>query len=113
MTQAKNRFDLFSISLNSLAPSATSGALIPFVVAYVAILKMDPARILLGFGTTGLAKRISLCVPRPSLLGVAMGLGFSFMLEGIRMMSQRWAMMRFHRRPGRCSHAPLPLIGIH
>jgi MFS superfamily sulfate permease-like transporter len=36
---------------------------------------------------TGLAKRLSSWVPRPVLLGVVMGLGFSFMLEGIRMMS--------------------------
>ena len=36
---------------------------------------------------TGLAKRLSSWIPRPALLGVVMGLGFSFMLEGIRMMS--------------------------
>ncbi|OGA17359.1 MAG: sulfate transporter [Betaproteobacteria bacterium RIFCSPLOWO2_02_FULL_63_19] len=120
----------------------------PFVVAYVSILKMDPVSLLLGFGAalvaagwyyrtpfpvqpmkaigaaavtqtvgavaltpamvvgaglatgviwlflgaTGLAKRLSLSVPRPALLGVVMGLGFSFMLEGIRMMSERWAL---------------------
>ena len=45
----------------------------------------------LFLGTTGLAKRISLWVPPPTLLGVVMGLGSSFMLEGIRMMSERRA----------------------
>ena len=37
--------------------------------------------------TTGLARRAAAWVPRPALLGVVMGLGFAFMLEGIRMMS--------------------------
>ncbi|MCK9202623.1 MAG: SulP family inorganic anion transporter, partial [Gallionella sp.] len=36
---------------------------------------------------TGLAGRLAHWVPRPALMGVVMGLGFSFMLEGIRMMS--------------------------
>ena len=36
---------------------------------------------------TGLARRAAAWVPRPALLGVVMGLGFTFMLEGIRMMS--------------------------
>ena len=40
----------------------------------------------LALAGTGLAKRLSSWVPRPALLGVVMGLGFSFMLEGIRMM---------------------------
>jgi len=142
MSEAKNRFNLSELA----GAFGDLGTLIPFVLAYVSILKMDPASILLGFGatligaglyyrtpfpvqpmkaigaaaitqtvgavaltpamvvgagiatgviwlflgTTGLAKRISLWVPRPALLGVVMGLGFSFMLEGIRMMSERW-----------------------
>jgi len=142
MTQAKNRFDIseFAGAFGDL------GTLIPFVVAYVSILKMDTASLFLGFGATligaglyyrtpfpvqpmkvigaaavthtagavavtqsmvvgagmvtaaiwlflgltGLAKRLSSWVPRPVLLGVVMGLGFSFMLEGIRMMSGHW-----------------------
>ncbi|MGP1676307.1 MAG: putative sulfate/molybdate transporter, partial [Burkholderiales bacterium] len=36
---------------------------------------------------TGLGRRAAKWVPRSALLGVVMGLGFSFMLEGIRMMS--------------------------
>lgn len=118
------------------------GTLVPFVVAYLAILKMDPGGVLLGFGgamiatglwyrtplpiqpmkaigtaavaqaagvavtpgivvgssvataviwivlgTTGLAARLARWVPRPALLGVVMGLGFSFMLDGIRLMA--------------------------
>lgn len=119
------------------------GTLIPFVVAYIMVLKMDASGILVAFGValiavgalyktpfpvqpmkavgaasvgqaaltmglgsgavigatlstgvlwlllagTGLAKRLSAWVPRPALLGVVMGLGFSFMLEGVRMMS--------------------------
>ena len=114
----------------------------PFVAAYIAILKMDAAAILLGVGValivvgglyrtpfpvqpmkaigavavgqaatagltaaavvgaglvtgiiwlalglTGFAKRAADLVPRPALLGVILGLGLSFMLEGLRMMS--------------------------
>lgn len=124
------------------------GTLIPFVVAYVSIVGMDPAGVLLMFGATlivvglsfktpfpvqpmkaigaaavtqtagaaaltpamvagaglvtgaiwlalaasGLAKRLAQWIPRPALLGVIMGLGFSFMLEGIRMMAQEWVL---------------------
>ncbi len=143
MSGQRNRFNLSELA----GAFGDLGTLIPFVLAYVSILKMDPASLLLGFGatligagfyyrtpfpvqpmkaigaaavtqtagvvaltpamvvgagmatgaiwlflgTTGLAKRVSLWVPRPALLGVIMGLGFSFMLEGIRMMSERWA----------------------
>ena len=119
------------------------GTLIPFVVAYLTVLKMDANGLLIAFGlsliavgliyrtpfpvqpmkaigvtavsqsalaagmgaatvvgaalatgilwiafaATGLARHAAAWVPRPALLGVVMGLGFSFMLEGIRMMS--------------------------
>jgi MFS superfamily sulfate permease-like transporter len=119
------------------------GTLIPFVAAYVSILKMDANGLLVAFGLaliaagaiyrtpfpvqpmkaigaaavsqtmlaaglgpaavvgaalttglmwivlgmTGLGRRAAKWVPRSALLGVVMGLGFSFMLEGIRMMS--------------------------
>ena len=36
---------------------------------------------------TGLAKRISTYMPQSALLGVVMGLGFSFMGEGIKLMT--------------------------
>jgi len=119
------------------------GTLIPFVAAYISILKMDANGLLVAFGValiavgsiyrtpfpvqpmkaigaaavsqtalaaglgsaavvgaavmtglmwmllalTGLAGRLANWVPRPALMGVVMGLGFSFMIEGIRMMS--------------------------
>ncbi|MBE0612840.1 MAG: sulfate transporter [Burkholderiales bacterium] len=119
------------------------GTLIPFVAAYVSILKMDANGLLVAFGValilagaiyrtpfpvqpmkaigaaavsqstlaaglgagtvigaglttgllwlllavTGLGKRAANWVPRSALLGVVMGLGFTFMLQGIRMMS--------------------------
>jgi len=143
MTREKNRFDLAELA----GAFGDLGTLIPFVVAYISILKMDPTGILLGFGAAliavgavyktpfpvqpmkaigaaaitqtvgavaltpamvagagvataliwlalafaGLAQRVARWIPRPALLGVVMGLGFSFMLEGIRMMSLDWA----------------------
>ncbi|HEX4943112.1 MAG TPA: putative sulfate/molybdate transporter [Usitatibacteraceae bacterium] len=135
---ARNRYDLkeFSGAFGDL------GTLVPFVIAYLAIVKMDAGGVLLGFGgamiatglwyrtpvpvqpmkaigaaaathaagaaitpsivvgsglvtaliwvvlgATGLAKKLAEWIPRPALLGVVLGLGFSFMLEGIRMMS--------------------------
>lgn len=45
----------------------------------------------LALGLTGLAERFSAWIPREALLGVVMGLGFGFMLEGLRTMSaQPW-----------------------
>ena len=134
----KNKFDLpeWAGAFGDLA------TLIPFVAAYIAILKMSPNGILVAFGValifagwfyrtpfpvqpmkaigasavsqasiaagltasvvvgaslmtgaiwlllafTGLAKKISAYVPKSALLGVVMGLGFSFMGEGIRLM---------------------------
>lgn len=122
------------------------GTLIPFVVAYVTLLKVDPFGILFAFGialivtglyyrtpfpvqpmkaigaaaatqaaqtlvitpaavygagmvtgviwfllgVTGAAKRVAHLVSRPVAVGIIMGLGFAFMLEGIRMMAEAW-----------------------
>jgi MFS superfamily sulfate permease-like transporter len=122
------------------------GTLIPFVVAYISLLKMDPYGILLAFGIalivsglyyktpfpiqpmkaigavattqaaqtititpnavygagivtgviwfllgiTGAAKKVAEWVSRPVAVGIVLGLGFSFMLEGIKMMAQGW-----------------------
>ena len=130
-------------NLNELAGAfGDLGTLVPFVVAYIVILKMDGAAVLLGMGAalivvgalyrtpfpvqpmkaigtvavgqaavagltasavvaaglvtgiiwlvlgaTGLAKRAADLIPRPALLGVILGLGLSFMLEGLRMLS--------------------------
>jgi predicted benzoate:H+ symporter BenE len=137
--RTRNRFDLpeWAGAFGDL------GTLIPFVAAYISILKMDANGLLVAFGVsliavgalyrtpfpvqpmkaigaaavshatlaaglgaavvvgaalttgllwivlaaTGLARRAASWVPRSALLGVIMGLGFSFMLEGIRMMS--------------------------
>lgn len=137
--RSRNRFDLpeWAGAFGDL------GTLIPFVAAYVSILKMDANGLLVAFGValiavgsfyrtpfpvqpmkaigaaavsqatlaaglgsavvvgaalttgllwialavTGLGRRAADWVPRSALLGVVMGLGFSFMLEGIRMMS--------------------------
>lgn len=139
----RNRYDLHELA----GAFGDIGTLIPFVVAYVSLLKMDPGGILLPFGialivagvlnrtpfpvqpmkaigaaaitqsagavaltpaivagatlatgilwlalaATGLAQRLAQWIPKPALLGVIMGLGFGFMLEGIRMMAQHWA----------------------
>lgn len=41
-------------------------------------------------GVTGAAKKLTDLVSRPVAVGIIMGLGFGFMLEGIRMMSGNW-----------------------
>ncbi len=139
----KNRYDFHELA----GAFGDLGTLIPFVVAYISLLKMDAGGILLAFGSSlivvglvyrtpfpvqpmkaigaaaitqsagavaltpamvtgaglataliwvalgasGLALRLAQWIPRSALLGVVMGLGFSFMLEGIRMMAQNWA----------------------
>ena len=138
----RNRFDLAEVG----GAFGDLGTLIPFVVAYVGVLKMDATAVLLPFGVallvvgtvfrtpfpvqpmkaigataltqaavsggltgeavvaaglvtgaiwlalalTGLATRLARLVPRAALLGVVMGLGFAFMLEGVRMMAGQW-----------------------
>jgi predicted benzoate:H+ symporter BenE len=122
------------------------GTLLPFVVAYLAVVKMDPLGVLLAFGATmiavgfyyrtpmpvqpmkaigavaatqasqtflvtpqaiavsglatgliwlvlgltGWAQKISRLVPRPIAVGIVLGLGFAFMLEGLKMMAGGW-----------------------
>ncbi len=122
------------------------GTLIPFVVAYIAVVKVDPFGILFSFGLamvacglyyrtpfpvqpmkaigaiaatqtaqtatitastvygaslatgviwlalglTGAARRIASLVPRVVVVGIVLGLGLSFMLEGIRSMQGGW-----------------------
>jgi predicted benzoate:H+ symporter BenE len=141
--KVRNRYDLAELA----GAFGDLGTLIPFVVAYISLLKMDPGGVLLGFGSSlvvvglvyktpfpvqpmkaigaaaltqtagavtltpllvagaglatallwfmlaasGLIKRLAQWIPRSALLGVVMGLGFGFMLEGIRMMAQSWA----------------------
>lgn len=122
------------------------GTLLPFFMAYIAVVKIDPHGMLLAFGVsmiavglhyrtpvpvqpmkaigavaatqaaqtmavtpqavfagglatgvfwlalglTGWAQRISRLVPRPVAIGIVLGLGFAFMLEGLRMMAGGW-----------------------
>lgn len=138
----RNRFD----RLEWAGAFGDLGTLIPFVAAYIAVLKMDPLGILLAFGVSlvacgwfyrtpfpvqpmkaigavattqaahlalltggsviaaslitgafwlalgfsGLATRVARWVPREVVLGIVLGLGMSFMLEGSKMMSTDW-----------------------
>ena len=122
------------------------GTLIPFVAAYIGVLKMDPFGVLFAFGAamlacglyyktpfpvqpmkaigavaalqavqtsmvtpvavycaalvtgviwlalglTGLAARVARLVPPAVVMGIVFGLGFGFMLEGVRMMHSNW-----------------------
>jgi MFS superfamily sulfate permease-like transporter len=122
------------------------GTLIPFVVAYISLLKVDPYGMILAFGianicvglyyktpipvqpmkaigavattqaaqtivitpgavygaglvtgviwfvlgVTGAARKVANLVSRPVAIGIIMGLGFSFMFEGIKMMAEGW-----------------------
>jgi MFS superfamily sulfate permease-like transporter len=122
------------------------GTLIPFVVAYIQVVKVDPFGVLLSFGAamvvcgflyrtpfpvqpmkaigaiaatqtaqtatitaatvtaaslatgvlwlmlglTGTAKAITAWVPRSVVIGIVLGLGISFMLEGIKIMQGGW-----------------------
>jgi len=122
------------------------GTLIPFVVGYLGVLKMDPFGVLFAFGTamiicgayyktpipvqpmkaigaiaiaqvaqtavvtpmvmyaaglttgllwlvlgvSGITSRITKFVPRPVVIGIILGLGMSFMLQGVKMMANHW-----------------------
>jgi len=125
------------------AAFADLGTFIPYVVAYVSVLGMDPVGILLAFGLalvccglvyrtplpvqpmkaigavalaqaatlsagavvaaslvsgalwlalglSGAASRLARAIPREAVLGVMLGLGLSFMLQGLRMMGSDW-----------------------
>ncbi|MDN4060007.1 putative sulfate/molybdate transporter [Massilia sp. YIM B02769] len=125
------------------AAFADLGIFIPYVVAYVSVMKMDPVGILLAFGLalvacgfvyrtplpvqpmkaigavavaqaatlsanavvaasvvsgalwlvlglSGAASRLARAIPREAVLGVMLGLGISFMLQGLRMMGSDW-----------------------
>jgi predicted benzoate:H+ symporter BenE len=141
---ARNRFDRMEVA----GAFGDLGTLIPFVVAYLAVLKMDPFGVLFAFaismlvcgfvyrtpipvqpmkaaaaiattqaartltltpamvhgaslitglvwlvlGLTGTAHRIANLIKRPIVVGIIRGLGFGFMIEGAKMMSQNWWM---------------------
>jgi len=139
---SSNHYDLHELA----GAFGDLGTLIPFVVAYVSIVKIDPVGILLLFGAalivvglvfktpfpvqpmkaigaaavtqtvggamltpatvagaglatgiiwlvlaaTGLVKSLGDWVPKTVLRGVILGLGFSFMLKGLRTMAGDW-----------------------
>jgi MFS superfamily sulfate permease-like transporter len=139
---ARNRFD----RMEWAGACGDLGTLIPFVVAYLAVVKVDPCGVLFSFGAamlvcglyyktpfpvqpmkaigavaatqaaqtatitpatlyaadlvtgviwlllgvTGAARYIASWVPRPVVIGIILGLGIGFMLEGIRLMSAGW-----------------------
>jgi hypothetical protein len=141
-SQSKNRFDRQEWA----GAFGDIGTLIPFVVAYITLLDMNPLGVLFAFGlakiacglyyrtpfpvqpmkasgaiattqaaqtititpdmvygaglatgivwlllgVTGLTRKVASLVGRPVALGIILGLGFSFMLEGIKMMAQSW-----------------------
>jgi MFS superfamily sulfate permease-like transporter len=138
----RNRFDRAELA----GAFGDLGTLIPFVVAYISVLKMDAFGVLLPFGLsmvicgfvyrtpfpvqpmkasgaiattqaaqtlvitpaavhaatlvtgifwlllglTGTARHIAKLVKRPVVLGIILGLGIGFMIEGAKMMSQNW-----------------------
>lgn len=137
-----NRYDRMEVA----GAFGDLGTLVPFVVAYLAVLKMDPFGVLLAFGTamivcglvyktpipvqpmkaagaiattqaaqtiiitpamvcgaslatgliwlllglTGTAHRVANLIKRPVVIGIILGLGFGFMIEGAKMMAQNW-----------------------
>jgi MFS superfamily sulfate permease-like transporter len=137
--RAGNRFD----RMEWAGAFGDLGTLIPFVLAYITMLHMDPAGILFAFGAamvvmglahrtpfpvqpmkaigaaattqaaqtlvvtpaavcaaglvtgiawlvlglTGTTRKVAAILTRPVVIGIVLGLGFSFMLGGIRMMS--------------------------
>ncbi|HEY3916320.1 MAG TPA: putative sulfate/molybdate transporter [Stellaceae bacterium] len=139
---SRNRFDRMEIA----GAFGDLGTLIPFVVAYIGVLGMDPFGVLFAFGVsmlvcgfvyrtpvpvqpmkaagaiattqavqtltitpamvwgaglatgivwlvlglTGTAHRVARLVNRPVVLGIILGLGFNFMIEGAKMMAQNW-----------------------
>jgi MFS superfamily sulfate permease-like transporter len=141
-TPVANRYDRMEFA----GAFGDLGTLVPFVVAYIGVLKMDPFGVLLAFGLamivcglvyrtpmpvqpmkaagaiattqaaqtivitptmvwgaslatgivwlllglTGTARHVTRLIARPVVLGIILGLGFGFMIEGAKMMAQNW-----------------------
>jgi MFS superfamily sulfate permease-like transporter len=137
-----NRYDRMEVA----GAFGDLGTLVPFVVAYIGVLKMDPFGVLLAFalamivcglvyrtpipvqpmkaagaiattqaaqtivitpamvwgaslatgiiwlllGLTGTARYVTRLITRPVVLGIILGLGFGFMIEGAKMMAHNW-----------------------
>ena len=141
-TKYSNRYDRSEIA----GAFGDLGTLVPFIVAYIGVLKMEPSGVLFAFGfamiicgfvyrtpipvqpmkaagaiavtqaaqtlvitpamvwgaslatgliwlllgLTGAANRVANLVARPVVLGIILGLGFGFMIEGAKMMALNW-----------------------
>ena len=141
-TKYSNRYDRSEIA----GAFGDLGTLVPFIVAYIGVLKMEPSGVLFAFGfamiicgfvyrtpipvqpmkaagaiavtqaaqtlvitpamvwgaslatgliwlllgLTGAADRVANLVARPVVLGIILGLGFGFMIEGAKMMALNW-----------------------
>lgn len=70
------------------AAAATQGAMITQSSLYAADLVTGA--VWLSLGLTGWARHIAGWVPRSVMVGIVLGLGLSFMIEGIRWMSEGW-----------------------
>jgi len=70
------------------AAAATQAAVV--TPAIVAGASLATGVIWLLLGLTGTARRLAALVPRFVVVGIVLGLGIAFMLEGIRMMASGW-----------------------
>jgi hypothetical protein len=70
------------------AVAATSAAQAVIVTPQaVAVAALATGLIWLAIGTTGTAERVTRWVGRPVIIGITLGLGLAFMLDGTRMMA--------------------------
>lgn len=76
-----------AIGAVAIAQAAAPVALTPLMVAGAGVAT---GLLWILLAATGLARWIARWIPRAALLGVVMGLGFTFMLEGIRLMAPAW-----------------------
>jgi MFS superfamily sulfate permease-like transporter len=70
------------------ATQAAQTAVITSGAVYAAGLVTGAVWLVLGL--TGLAEKLSKLAPRPVVIGIILGLGMGFMLEGVRMMALNW-----------------------
>lgn len=69
---------------------ATQGAHIAVTLPAIFAAGLVTGLIWLALGLSGTAERIGRLVDRPIVAGIVLGLGISFMLEGLRLMAGNW-----------------------